>query len=120
MDSFVGPTSIAYGSDFSGLSRVLVDFAKSNDKFTVLVGFLNGKILSDKEIVELSKMPSLTELMSQIVYLLQGAAIELHRVIDQISKQGDTQTQEIKQEVTTETVAEEVVADTEPTTTEGE
>jgi len=97
VDTFVGPTGVAYSADPVSLAKVLVEFTKSNEKLTILAGLLNGRLLSDREIKDLSNMPSLPELMAQIVGFINGAAsalkkqieapaMALHGVIDQISK----------------------------------
>lgn len=80
-DFFVGPTAIAYGQDPVGLAKTLVQFVKNHEKLTVIAGFMNGRILSDKEIEALSKLPSLPELLAQIVSFINGAAVELRRLM---------------------------------------
>lgn len=98
LDSFVGPTGVAYSADPVSLSKILAEFAKSNEKLALFAGLLNGKLLSDKDIESLSKMPSLSELLAQIVGFLQAVsselvqkisapAVELHRIFELISKQ---------------------------------
>jgi len=80
-DFFVGPTAVAYGMDPVGLAKTLVQFVKNHEKLTVVAGFMSGRILSDKEIEELSKLPSLPELLAQIVSFINGAAVELRRLM---------------------------------------
>jgi len=81
MNHFVGPTAVAYGADPVGLAKLLMQFVKDHEKMTVIAGFMSGRILSDKEIEALSKLPSLPELLAQIVSFIQGAGVELHRVM---------------------------------------
>jgi large subunit ribosomal protein L10 len=80
-DFFVGPTAVAYGMDPVGLAKLLTQFVKDNEKLTVIAGFMSGRILSDKEILALSKLPSLPELLAQIVSFINGAAVELRRLM---------------------------------------
>lgn len=80
-DFFVGPTAVAYGMDPVGLAKLLVQFVKDHEKLTVVAGFMSGRILSDKEIDALSKLPSLPELLAQIVSFINGAAVELRRLL---------------------------------------
>ena len=87
LDTFSGPTAIAYSNSYVELAKVLVEFTKTNERITLLAGLLNGKLLSDKELVNLSKMPTLTELRAQIVSFLRAPAMELHRILKVISEQ---------------------------------
>jgi large subunit ribosomal protein L10 len=80
-DFFVGPTAVAYGMDPVGLAKLLVQFVKDHEKLTVIAGFMGGRILSDKEIIALSKLPSLPELLAQIVSFINAAAVELRRLM---------------------------------------
>lgn len=78
---FMGPTAIAFGQDAVSLAKVLVEFTESNEKITLLAGLFNGRLLSDKEIQNLSKMPSLPELLAQVVAHIQGLGAEIRRLI---------------------------------------
>lgn len=80
-DFFVGPTAVAYGMDPVGLAKLLVQFVKDHEKLVVVAGFMSGRILSDQEIIALSKLPSLPELLAQIVSFINGAAVELRRLM---------------------------------------
>ncbi|USO02108.1 MAG: 50S ribosomal protein L10 [Alphaproteobacteria bacterium] len=90
-ESFVGPTAFASSDDYIGLAKVLVEFAQSNEKLVVQAAALQGKILSNKDVVELSKLPTYKEAMAQVVAMLRAPAMELHRVIDLIGKQESEQ-----------------------------
>jgi len=85
--SFEGATAFAYSDDYVGLSRVLVGFAKNNKKLAVEAACLQGKLLNKQDIVDLSELPTYKEAMAQVVSMLQAPAMEMHRVIDQMSQQ---------------------------------
>ena len=77
---FVGPTAIASSADPVAAAKVCVDFAKKNEKLTIVGGAL-GEVALDKAGVEsLAKLPSLDELRGQLVGLLQAPASKLASV----------------------------------------
>jgi len=82
VEFLTGPTTVSYGDDAVSLAKLLVGFVKDHEKLVVAAGFMSGRILSDKEVVELSKMPSLQELLAQIVSFIQGSASELNRLLN--------------------------------------
>jgi large subunit ribosomal protein L10 len=83
-DKFVGTTGVAYtGSDPVALAKALVDFAKDNPNLVVKAGLVSGTQLLDAEGVKaLSTMPSLPEMRSKLLGLLQTPASNLVRVLN--------------------------------------
>ncbi|THB65328.1 MAG: 50S ribosomal protein L10 [Desulfovibrio sp.] len=57
--------AVALGNDPVAAAKALVDFAKSNKKFSVRFGSLEGKFLEEKELENLSKLPSKEELLAK-------------------------------------------------------
>src|SRR5258706_3931748 len=56
---FTGPTAVAFQKgDPISLSKIVVEFAKNNEKLKIVAGYLDGKILTDKEIRVLASLPS--------------------------------------------------------------
>lgn len=78
---FKGPTALAYSQDPVGAAKAATAFAESNEKFKVIGGALDGKILTDKEITTLSKLPSLDELRAKIVGMLSTPASRIVGVL---------------------------------------
>lgn len=72
-DFYKGPNAIVISAeDPVAPARVLIDFAKDNEKLEIKVGVLAGKLLNLEEITQLAKMPSKNELLTQLVYTLNG------------------------------------------------
>jgi large subunit ribosomal protein L10 len=69
-----GPTALAFSKDPVAAAKVTVKFANNNDRFSVVGGSLDGKVLSHKDIETLSKLPSLEELRARILGMLQTPA----------------------------------------------
>jgi large subunit ribosomal protein L10 len=86
-DMFQGPVAIAYSEDFTAAPKVAVEFAKSNDKFEIIGGFMEEEIFDAKGVEALSKMPSREELIATVVARLLGQAGE---VVSRITAPGNT------------------------------
>jgi large subunit ribosomal protein L10 len=79
-DLFTGPTAMGTSADPVAAAKILVDFAKSNDKLTIVGGSLDGKVLDKAGVTSLASMPSLDELRAKLVGLLNAPATKLARV----------------------------------------
>lgn len=76
-DLFTGPVAIAYSEDFVAAPKVLVDYAKSNDKLVILGGFMDEDVFDSQGIDALSKMPTREELLATIAARLTGQASQV-------------------------------------------
>ena len=79
-DLFTGPTAMGTSSDPVTAAKILVEFAKDNNKLTVIGGAMEGKILDKAGIEALAKLPSLDALRAQLVGLLTAPAGKLARL----------------------------------------
>ena len=77
---FTGPTAIGTSSDPVAAAKVLVEYAKGNDKLTIVGGSMDGKSLDKAGVEALAKLPSLDELRGKLVGILQAPAAKLARV----------------------------------------
>lgn len=80
-DLFKGPTGIAYSSDPVAAAKVVVDYAKKNEKLVVLGGAMDGTVLNPDGVKALASLPSLDELRGKIVGLIQAPATKLAGVL---------------------------------------
>ena len=76
-----GPTAIAYSADPVEAAKIVVDFAKTNEKLKIVGGIVDNQILDIKSIHQLAKLPSLNELRGQIIGVLQAPASKIARVL---------------------------------------
>lgn len=82
MTSFLsGPTALAYSKDPVAAAKVSIKFANSNDKFKVVGGLLNGKVLQAKDVETLSKLPSLDELRAKIIGTISTPATRVAGIL---------------------------------------
>ena len=81
MDSmFKGPTAIGSSNDPVMAAKILVDYAKENEKLVIIGGGLEDKALSKIDVEALAKLPSLNELRGKLVGLLQAPASKILRL----------------------------------------
>src|SRR5690606_18221791 len=74
---FQGPVAIAYSEDLVSAPKAVIEFAKTNEKFVILGGFMEEDVLDAAGVEALSKMPSREELIAAIAQRLVGQASEI-------------------------------------------
>ncbi|AHI26171.1 50S ribosomal protein L10 [Komagataeibacter swingsii] len=95
-----GPTALSWADEPVAVAKVLVEFAKTNDKLVLLGGSLGAQTLSVESIKALAELPSLDVLRAQLVGListpatriagvLQAPAGQLARVFGAYAKTGE-------------------------------
>jgi len=78
---FVGPVAIAFAPDPVSAAKVATQYAKDNDKFTVIGGFMGQQVLDKGSVTALAALPSLDQLRAKIVGLLQAPATKIAGVL---------------------------------------
>ena len=78
---FVGPVAIAYAPDPVSAAKVSTQYAKENEKFTVVGGLMGQTVLDQSGIKALATLPSLDELRARIVGLIQAPATKVAGVL---------------------------------------
>jgi large subunit ribosomal protein L10 len=79
---FKGPVAIAYAADPVSAAKVVTQYAKDNDKFTVVGGLLDTSTVLDVDGVKaLATLPSLDEIRAKIVGVLQAPATKVAGVL---------------------------------------
>jgi large subunit ribosomal protein L10 len=77
-EALSGATAIVVGGDDpSAVAKVLHEFANDKeheDKLSMKSGALDGRLLSAEDMVELSKLPTLSELRARLLSVLEAAA----------------------------------------------
>lgn len=87
-DDLNGPTSVAFGSDETGASKVVFEATKKYaDKVSIKSGFVNNAKVDVNGIKALAAIPSREQLLSILVGTLSGfprsLAVALNRVAEQ-------------------------------------
>jgi len=98
-DHLKGPTAIMFGLESQvDAARVAVEFQEENEELGIKGGILDGVFLEIEEVIALSKIPSMDELIAKmmgsinspatgLVGTINGVAAKLTRAIDAVAKQ---------------------------------
>ena len=78
---FTGPVAIAYAPDPVTAAKVAAQYAKENDKFTLVGGFMGEEVLDQNAVKALATLPSLDELRGKLIGLLQAPATKVAGVV---------------------------------------
>ena len=78
---FKGPVAIAFAPDPVSAAKVATQYAKDNDKFTVIGGFMGQQVLDKSSVTALATLPSLDQLRAKIIGLLQAPATKIAGVL---------------------------------------
>jgi large subunit ribosomal protein L10 len=74
---FTGPTAIAFSQDPVAAAKAAVEYANRNAKLTIVGGGLSGQLLDQAGVKALAVLPSLDELRSKIIGLINAPATKL-------------------------------------------
>ncbi len=86
-DFYKGPSAIVTSSDDPvSPAKILVDFAKDNEKMEIKAATLSGQVLNLKQIEQLAKMPSKEELLTKLVYTLNAVPTSLVNVLSGVPR----------------------------------
>jgi large subunit ribosomal protein L10 len=82
LDKFLhGPTVLAYSKDPIAAAKASVEFAKKNDKFKVVGAVMGDQVLEEAQVKALATLPSLDQLRSKLLGLLQAPATKIAGVL---------------------------------------
>ncbi len=76
-DLLTGPTAIAASVDPVAAAKVIVEFAKTNDKLEIVGGSMGAQVLTPEGVKALASMPSLDELRAKLIGLVQAPATKI-------------------------------------------
>lgn len=82
-DLMRGPTCIAYSEDPMAAPKIAVKFAKGNEKFVILGGAMGTTVLDAQGVSALASLPSLDELRSKLIGLIQAPASKIARTLNE-------------------------------------
>jgi large subunit ribosomal protein L10 len=80
-DMLTGPTALSTSKDPVAPAKVVVDFAKTNDKLEIVGGVMGTTVLDIAGVKALAELPSLDELRAKIVGLVQAPATKIVQIV---------------------------------------
>jgi large subunit ribosomal protein L10 len=78
---FNGPTAIAFSDELTSSPKIIVDFAKDHEKLSIVGGLMDGKLIDSEVIKQLAALPSMDELRSKIVGVLNAPATKVAGIL---------------------------------------
>jgi len=82
-----GMCSLAYTvSDPVALAKALTVYAKANPAFTFRAGFVEGRVIDVKSIIDLASMPSKEEILSKLLFLINAPAQRLVTALNAVGR----------------------------------
>ncbi|NCO04231.1 MAG: 50S ribosomal protein L10 [Alphaproteobacteria bacterium] len=79
-DMFTGPVGMATATDPVAAAKVANEFAKKNDRLVIIGGAYGDMILDEAAVKQLASLPSLDELRSKIIGLVQAPAQKIAQI----------------------------------------
>ena len=80
-DLFSGPTAIAFSNEFTSSPKIIVDFAKDNEKLSIVGGMMDGELIDSEVIKKLANLPTMDELRAKIISLLSASATKIAGIL---------------------------------------
>ena len=80
-DMLTGPVALGTSVDPVAAAKVIVEFAKTNDKLELVGGAMGSQVLDADGIKALASMPSLDELRAKLIGLVQAPATKVAQVV---------------------------------------
>jgi len=82
-DMFAQPTGIAFADDPVAAPKVVMEYAKANEKFVIVGGLIGTSVVDAKGVEQLSKMPSIEELRAKLLSVLNAPGSKLVRTLNE-------------------------------------
>lgn len=85
-----GTTALAIaGEDVVAPARILNDYAKKHDNFTIKAGYLEGEAIDAAKVVSLANLPTREGLIAQVLYGFNFPITQLVIALDNIAKKSE-------------------------------
>jgi len=78
---FTGPVAIAFAPDPVSAAKVVAQYAKENDKLSIVGGFMGQQVLDKAGVGALATLPSLDQLRGKLIGLIQAPATKVAGVL---------------------------------------
>lgn len=89
-ESLTGPNAIAFGEDSVAPARVLVEFAKKHKALVVKGAIVEGKVVSEETVKELSALPNREGMYSMLLCCLVSPVRSFACVVKAIADKEET------------------------------
>ena len=84
-DALTGPNALAFSTDATAPARVLAKFAKKHKALVLKSGIIEGKVVDEATIKELSLLPNRDGMLSMLLSCLQSPVSSFARVVKAVA-----------------------------------
>lgn len=84
-NSLTGPNAVAFSKDATAAARVLAKFAKKHKALVLKSGIVEGKVVDENTIKELSALPNREGMLSMLLSCLQSPVSSFARVVKAVA-----------------------------------
>ena len=84
--TLTGPNALAFSEDATAPARVLAKFAKKHKALVLKSGIVEGKVVDEKTIKELSLLPNRDGMLSMLLSCLQSPVSSFARVVKAVAE----------------------------------
>lgn len=87
-DHFKGPIALVFNrsGDVVETAKALADFAKKNKELALMIGVLDGKIMTGEQVGALAELPGREILIAQLLSVMVGAQARLVNVLSAVPR----------------------------------
>ncbi|MBR0419777.1 MAG: 50S ribosomal protein L10 [Erysipelotrichaceae bacterium] len=85
-DALTGPNAFAFSKDATAPARVLAKFAKKHKALVLKKGIVEGKVVDEATIKELSALPNRDGMLSMLLSCLQSPVSSFARVVKAVAE----------------------------------
>ena len=90
-DKLEGPTAVIISDgDYLEPSKIIYNFTKKNEYYTIKGGIIDGKVMTPEEIITLAKLPSRETLLSMLAGALLGNISKIAVALEEVRKQKES------------------------------
>lgn len=91
LETFSGPSAVAFSKDATNASKIIFDFAKNNDKLKIKGGVVEGEVYGVKELKVISSLPNKEGMLSMLLSVLQAPIRNLACVVKAVADKDEAQ-----------------------------
>lgn len=85
---FFGPSAVAFSKDATNASKIIFDFAKTNEKLAVKAGIVEGEVYGVKDLKVIASLPNKEGMLSMLLSVLQAPIRNLACVVKAVAEKG--------------------------------
>lgn len=83
-DQMIGPLAYGISADPVAVAKVLHEFSREHDKLVIKGGAMHNLVMTPKQVADLARMPSRTELLATLLGTMQAPVAKFVRTLNEV------------------------------------